>query len=136
MIKVNTHRFQSHIWRIHLTYLFNSIPNEMSMTAKTVKTNNNNRDINQPYKPLKASNATTDQRVIRPGGVDAKEGGAAGGTCSSPGGRSGVSVGLRRENSTAKAYDSAPQANWNNLLRFATQGNPQIEVACTDPARR
>jgi hypothetical protein len=78
-----------------LTYLFNSIPNEMPMNEKTVKT----------------YNATIDQRVIRPGGVDAKEGGAAEGTCSSPGGWSGVSVSLQRENSTAKAYKSDPQEN-------------------------
>ena len=67
---------------------------------------------------MKTSNATTDQRVIRPGGVDAKEGGAAGGTCSSPGGRSGVSVGLQKENSTAKVSETDPQANWNNLRGF------------------
>ena len=57
------------------------------------------------------SNATTNQRVSRPGGVDAKEGGAVGGTCSSPGGRSSVAVGQQRESLAVQVSSSDQQIN-------------------------
>ena len=56
-----------------------------------------NQPINQPSAPPTISNAATDHRISRPGGVDASAGGTAGGTCSSPGGRSRVAVGQQRE---------------------------------------
>jgi hypothetical protein len=33
---INMHRLHSGIWRIHLIYLFNSIPTDMLMNEKTV----------------------------------------------------------------------------------------------------
>ena len=61
-----------------------------------------NRNHNQSLTLTSNSNATTNQRVSRPRGVDAMEGGAAGGTCSSPGGRSSASVGQQRESSVGR----------------------------------
>ena len=67
-------------------------------------------------------NVTTNQCVSRPGGVDAKEGGAVGGTCSSPGGRSRVAAGQQRENLGMQTNEIDHQLNWNNLMPFETSG--------------
>ena len=65
-------------------------------------------------------NATTDHRVSRPGGVDTGAGGTAGGTCSSPGGRSRVAVGQQRDEQITQIPDNEQHYNWNNLMPFET----------------
>jgi hypothetical protein len=116
------------IFKMHLARSFRlsitNYPIDMIVCNQPIIINKIN---NQPITLTNNPNATTDQRVSRPGGVDAKEGGAIGGTCSSPGGRSSVAVGQQRDSSSVSVPSGDQQTNWNNLLPFETPGKSMGE---------
>jgi hypothetical protein len=117
------YRFLQDIWRIHIEHLFNDYPIDMIVSDQPIIISRISNISNQPSTLPKTSDATTNQRFSRPGGVDEKEGGAAGGTCSSPGGRSSAFIGQQRESSVVQLCDGDHHINWNNLLPFETPSN-------------
>ena len=102
------YRFSACIWQAHLDHLLTNYPIDMIVCNQPTIINQTNNQISTS---AKKPNATADQRISRPGGVNTKEGGAAGGTCSSPGGRSSVAVGQQRDNSSVPVPSSDSSTN-------------------------